>query len=115
MKGPVPEEEYTIPIGVADVKRQGRDVTVVAIAKTVPEALAAAEELASEGIAVEVVDPRTLVPLDKGALRLRPKPGVWSSSMRPVSPAAPPRSPRYSRKTPPRSGLESSTQARLRP
>ena len=69
MKGPVPEEEYTIPIGVADVKRQGRDVTVVAISKMVLEALAAAEELAGEGIAVEVVDPRTLVPLDKGALR----------------------------------------------
>jgi pyruvate/2-oxoglutarate/acetoin dehydrogenase E1 component len=68
-KGPVPEEEYTIPIGVADVKRQGRDVTVVAIAKMVLEALAAAEELASEGIAVEVVDPRTLAPLDKGTLR----------------------------------------------
>ena len=116
VKGPVPEEEYTIPIGVADVKRQGRDVTVVAIAKTVPEALAAAEELASEGIAVEVVDPRTLVPLDKGVARLRPKPGVWSSSMRLVSPAAPPlRSPRYSRKTRHVPGLESSTQARLRP
>ena len=68
-EGPVPEEEYTIPIGVADVKRQGRDVTVVAIAKTVLSAEAPAEELASEGIAVEVVDPRTLVPLDKGALR----------------------------------------------
>lgn len=50
VKGPVPEEEYTIPIGVADVKRQGRDVTVVAIAKMVLEALAAAEELAPEGI-----------------------------------------------------------------
>ena len=50
VKGLVPEEEYTVPIGVADVKRQGRDVTVVAIAKMVLEALAAAEELASEGI-----------------------------------------------------------------
>jgi acetoin:2,6-dichlorophenolindophenol oxidoreductase subunit beta len=69
VKSPVPEEEYTIPLGVADVKRQGRDVTVIAIAKMVPEALAAAEELASEGIAVEVVDPRTLVPMDKGTLR----------------------------------------------
>jgi pyruvate dehydrogenase E1 component beta subunit len=69
VKGPVPEEEYTIPIGVADVKRQGRDVTVVAIAKMVLEALAAAEELAAQGISVEVVDPRTLAPLDKGALR----------------------------------------------
>ena len=69
VKSPVPEEEYTIPIGVAEVKRQGRDVTVIAIAKMVPEALAAAAELASEGIAVEVVDPRTLVPMDKGTLR----------------------------------------------
>jgi pyruvate/2-oxoglutarate/acetoin dehydrogenase E1 component len=69
IKGPVPEEEYTIPLGVADVKRQGQDVTVIAIAKMVPEALAAAEELAGEGIAVEVVDPRTLVPLDKETLR----------------------------------------------
>ena len=68
-KGPVPEEEYTVPIGVADVKREGRDVTVIAIAKMVPEALAAAEELAREGIAVEVIDPRTLVPMDKEALR----------------------------------------------
>jgi pyruvate dehydrogenase E1 component beta subunit len=68
-KGPVPEEEYTIPIGVADVKRQGHDVTVIAIAKMVLEALAAAEELAGEGISVEVVDPRTLVPMDKETLR----------------------------------------------
>jgi pyruvate/2-oxoglutarate/acetoin dehydrogenase E1 component len=69
VKGPVPEEEYTIPIGVADVKRQGNEVTVVAISKMVPEALAAAEELASEGISVEVIDPRTLVPMDKEMLR----------------------------------------------
>lgn len=68
-KSSIPDHEYTIPIGVADVKRQGRDVTVIAIAKMVPEALAAAEELAREGIAVEVVDPRTLVPMDKEALR----------------------------------------------
>jgi pyruvate dehydrogenase E1 component beta subunit len=68
-KGPVPEEEYTVPLGVADVKRQGRDVTVIAIAKMVPQALAAAEELARHGVAAEVVDPRTLVPLDKAALR----------------------------------------------
>jgi pyruvate dehydrogenase E1 component beta subunit len=69
-KGPVPEEEYTIPIGVADVKRQGSDVTLIAISKMVPEALAAAEELATEGISVEVVDPRTLVPMDKDTLRM---------------------------------------------
>jgi pyruvate/2-oxoglutarate/acetoin dehydrogenase E1 component len=69
VKGPVPEEEYTVPIGVADVKRQGNDVTVVAISKMVPEALDAAAELADESVSVEVVDPRTLVPMDKEALR----------------------------------------------
>lgn len=68
-KGPVPETEYTIPIGVADVKREGHDVTVIAISKMVPEALAAAEDLAGERISVEVVDPRTLVPMDQEALR----------------------------------------------
>lgn len=69
MKGPVPEGEYTIPLGVADIKRKGSDVTVVAIAWLVHEALAAAEELAKEGISVEVLDPRTLVPLDHAAIR----------------------------------------------
>ncbi len=64
-KGPVPEEEYTVPLGAADVKRPGRDVTVVATAWMVPRALAAAEELAADGIQLEVVDPRTLVPLDE--------------------------------------------------
>src|SRR5262245_50908750 len=68
-KGPVPEEEYTIPLGKADVKREGNDVTVVALAWLVREALAAAEELAKEGISVEVVDPRTLVPLDTETIR----------------------------------------------
>jgi len=65
----VPEEEYTIPLGKADVKREGSDVTVVALAWMVPEALAAAEDLAKEGISVEVVDPRTLVPMDADAIR----------------------------------------------
>ena len=69
MKGPVPEAEYTIPLGVADIKRQGSDVTVVAIAWLVHEALAAAETLAKEGISVEVVDPRTLVPMDTETIR----------------------------------------------
>ena len=64
-----PEGDYTVPIGVADIKRQGTDVTVVAISKMVREALAAAEEMSSQGVSVEVVDPRTLVPLDKGAIR----------------------------------------------
>jgi pyruvate/2-oxoglutarate/acetoin dehydrogenase E1 component len=68
-KGPVPDEDYTIPLGKADVKREGSDVTVVALAWLVHEALAAAEELAQEGISVEVVDPRTLVPLDQGTIR----------------------------------------------
>jgi len=61
----VPEGEYTVPLGKADVKRQGEDVTVVATAAMVPKALAAADALASEGISVEVVDPRTLLPLDE--------------------------------------------------
>jgi pyruvate dehydrogenase E1 component beta subunit len=61
----VPEEEYTIPFGVADIKREGTDVTIVAIGGMVPRALAAAEALAQEGISAEIVDPRTLVPLDK--------------------------------------------------
>jgi len=68
-EGEVPEEDYTIPIGKADIKREGSDVTVVAIAWLVHEALAAAEELAKEGISVEVVDPRTLVPMDKDTIR----------------------------------------------
>lgn len=67
-KGPVPEEEYLVPIGKADVKREGSDVTVVAIAGGVPMALDAADELAEEGISVEVVDPRSLVPLDKATI-----------------------------------------------
>lgn len=68
-KGPVPDEDYTIPLGKADIKREGRDVTVVALAWLVHEALAAAEALAAEGISVEVVDPRTLVPLDADTIR----------------------------------------------
>jgi pyruvate/2-oxoglutarate/acetoin dehydrogenase E1 component len=68
-KGSVPDEDYAIPLGVADIKREGSDVTVVAIAWLVHEALAAAEELAKSGISVEVVDPRTLVPLDVEAIR----------------------------------------------
>jgi pyruvate/2-oxoglutarate/acetoin dehydrogenase E1 component len=63
-KGPVPEGEYTIPFGIADVKRQGTDCTVIGIHTMVHKALQAAEELAAEGISVEVIDPRTLVPLD---------------------------------------------------
>ena len=68
-QGDVPDEDYTIPIGKADIKREGKDVTVVAIAWMVHEALAAADELAREGISVEIVDPRTLVPMDKETIR----------------------------------------------
>ena len=64
VKGPVPREEYEIPLGEADVKREGRDVTVVATALMVHRSLKAAEKLEGEGISVEVVDPRTLRPLD---------------------------------------------------
>jgi pyruvate/2-oxoglutarate/acetoin dehydrogenase E1 component len=62
--GHVPVEPYTIPLGVADVKRDGKDVTVVANLLMLHRALAAAEEMQQEGISVEVVDPRTLAPLD---------------------------------------------------
>jgi len=65
VQGPVPEEEYLIPFGVADIKRAGTDVTVVATSRMVHRALAAAEKLADEGIAAEVIDPRTLNPLDE--------------------------------------------------
>lgn len=67
-KGEVPEEEYRIPFGQASVARTGDDVTVVAISSAVPEALAAAEALAGEGVSVEVIDPRTLVPFDTEAV-----------------------------------------------
>lgn len=65
MKQEVPEEEYLVPIGKGDIKREGKDVTIVAVGCMVPQALSAAEKLQAEGISVEVVDPRTLVPLDK--------------------------------------------------
>jgi len=63
-KGPVPEEEALVPFGKADFKREGTDVTIVAVSRMVREALAAADMLSSDGISSEVVDPRTLVPLD---------------------------------------------------
>ncbi|HNS32911.1 MAG TPA: alpha-ketoacid dehydrogenase subunit beta [bacterium] len=62
-KGPVPREEYLIPLGQADIKRRGKDITVVALSNMVPKALEAAEMLSAE-IEMEVLDPRTLVPLD---------------------------------------------------
>jgi pyruvate/2-oxoglutarate/acetoin dehydrogenase E1 component len=64
VKGEVPDGEYTIPFGVADVKRAGEDVTIVATSSMIRVALAAAEQLESDGISAEVIDPRTLVPLD---------------------------------------------------
>jgi len=63
-KGPVPEEDYALPFGKADIKRRGSDVTVVAVSGMVPRALEAHERLRAEGIGVEVVDPMTLNPLD---------------------------------------------------
>ena len=68
VKGPVPDGEYTIPFGVADVKREGEDVTIVATSSMVYVGLEAAELLADEGVSAEVVDPRTLVPLDRETL-----------------------------------------------
>jgi len=67
-KGEVPEGEYTIPFGQADIKREGKDVTVVATARMVHYALNAAEKLAADGIDVEIVDPRTLSPLDEDTI-----------------------------------------------
>lgn len=67
-EGVVPAESYTIPIGVADVKRVGNDVTIIATGIMVSKSLAAAEIVKEKGISVEVIDPRTLVPLDKETL-----------------------------------------------
>lgn len=65
VSGEVPEEEYVIPLGKADIKREGTDVTIVAISRMVQQALAAADALEAAGISAEVVDPRTLSPLDE--------------------------------------------------
>ena len=65
VKGMVPDEDYTIPFGVADVKREGTDVSIFTYGRMVQMSLDVAEKLAEEGINVEVVDPRTLIPLDK--------------------------------------------------
>ena len=63
-KGEVPEGDDGIPLGVADIKRSGSDVTIVALSRMVQQSLAAADQLAAEGIEVEVIDPRTISPLD---------------------------------------------------
>jgi len=68
LKGPVPADEYTIPFGVADVKRPGRDITLIATSSMVQVALEAAALLDADGISAEVVDPRTTVPLDTAAI-----------------------------------------------
>lgn len=68
MKGPVPDGDYLIPLGEADIKRPGKDVTVLALSHMVHKALAASDALSNEGIEAEVIDPRTLNPLDKGKL-----------------------------------------------
>ena len=69
MKGEVPAEDYTIPFGVADIKRKGTDVTVVALSKEVHDCLEVAADLSKDGISVEVIDPRTLVPMDTETIR----------------------------------------------
>src|SRR3989337_608570 len=68
IKGSIPDEANAVPFGVADVKREGSDATIVATLYMVHKALAAAEQLSKEGIGAEVVDPRTLTPLDKEAI-----------------------------------------------
>jgi pyruvate/2-oxoglutarate/acetoin dehydrogenase E1 component len=67
-KGPVPEEEYVVPLGCADLKREGRHVSLVTYGRMVPRCLAAAEAVAPDGIEAEVLDIRTLVPLDREAV-----------------------------------------------
>ena len=67
-KGEVPEGEYTIPLGVADIKREGKDVTIVSFGKIIKEAYKAADELAKDGISCEVIDLRTIRPMDKDAI-----------------------------------------------
>lgn len=67
-KGEVPEGEYTIPLGVADVKREGKDVTIVSWGKILKEAFIAADELEKEGISCEIVDLRTIRPMDHDAI-----------------------------------------------
>lgn len=67
-KGNVPEDDYIIPLGKADIKREGKDLTIITYGRMVPVCLEVAEEVSKEGIEIEVVDPRTLVPLDKEAI-----------------------------------------------
>lgn len=66
VRGEVPEEDYTVPIGVSDVKREGKDVSIIAYAQGMHIAMQAADELANQGIEAEVIDLRSLRPLDMG-------------------------------------------------
>ena len=68
ISGEVPEGEYTIPLGKGEIKREGKDVTVVATSRMVHQSLVAADKLSGEGIHIEVIDPRTINPLDKGII-----------------------------------------------
>lgn len=67
-KGDVPEDEYTLPLGVADIKREGSDVTIVSFGKIIKEAYKAADELAKEGVSCEIIDLRTVCPMDHDAI-----------------------------------------------
>ena len=102
-KGPVPDEDYTIPLGQADIKRAGSDVTVVALAWRHRGVSLRPKTLAREGISVEIVDPRTLVPLDVQTIRASvQKTGrlvIADEADRP--PASRPKSPRSSPRTGP--------------
>jgi pyruvate/2-oxoglutarate/acetoin dehydrogenase E1 component len=69
MEGEVPEEEYLLPFGKAVIRREGTDVTVVALAKMMHDSLAVADEMAAEGISMEIIDPRTLVPMDRETIK----------------------------------------------
>ena len=68
LKGPVPEGEHVVELGVADIKREGTDVTLIAFSRMVHVALEAAEALAEKGVSAQVVDPRSIVPLDTDTL-----------------------------------------------
>jgi pyruvate/2-oxoglutarate/acetoin dehydrogenase E1 component len=68
VKGDVPEEDYTVPFGEAAIRREGSDVTIIALGGMLSNVMEAAGQLAENGISVEVIDPRTLVPLDTAAL-----------------------------------------------
>jgi pyruvate dehydrogenase E1 component beta subunit len=82
--GDVPEGEHVVPLGEAAVVREGGDVTIVAIGWLVGKALAAAEQLAAEGVEAEVIDPRTLAPLDTRTIldSVAKRVGSWSSTSR---------------------------------